>query len=213
MNLAVSYFVNGGDRGILESAGSHQYFFDHNFEAVAVYSDDNNLYLGVNYAESKIYLKAGYEEFGGFEYFFRTESDEFMTISRSFCNDMDSEGTCNRKGYIGNYVQIDGYFLKLSSEQSEALIFKLKLISDEHGGRKKCYTTTIRGNEFILTYHPHFKKLVLSTQLMKSNSYYSPNNILFVTDNEELCKNLKMINLPPYKNLTTFEYFKNKINI
>ena len=207
MNLGVRYHVNPfkDEDGIIDTiSGTKRYIFDKKFNATNKYDVDNNFYLGIRSHSSTVgvAIKIEYKEFGGFEYYFRTEN-KFMTISESFCNDEN----CQKKGYLKDYVKIDGYTLTLSDNSEDTLLFKLKLIKTKTGSTRKCYTTTVYGEEFILTYHPKLNKLVLNNEIIPTNSSESPNNILFVTDNEEIFDILKMQNLPAYENLQLYSKF------
>ena len=191
MNLAVDYFVNAEEHTPFgEKAGRYTYIFDKNFNATKQYGDVNNFYLGVN------------QNTNGFEYFFRTKN-QFMTINESFCN---SEN-CDRKGYLRNYTEINGYHLTLSYEPNDTLLFKLKNVKTPSGNNQECYVTKVNGKEFILTYHPELRKLILYDSLVSSNSGSKPNNILFVTDDNKLYDNCKLLNLPAYDNIQLLSDF------
>lgn len=207
MNLAVSFYVNPSSSKptpLNQKPGPHKYFFDKNFEAVDTFDESNNLYLSIKSSMRTDELKVGYskKQFGDFEYFFRN-FDGVITIENSFCN----EENCNKKGYLRDYTLINGYTLKFSDNLNDALIFKLKLIKTVDDTSQKCYTTFVDGKEYVLTYHPKFKKLVINDNLIENNSFYSPNNILFVTDNDILYENLSMLNLPAYENMKLLSDF------
>jgi len=209
MNLAVSFYVNPSSSKVTpfnQRTGPHKYFFDKNFDAVDTFDESNNLYLSIkSYTlrdEVKVGVRYSKKEFGDFEYFFRN-FDGVVTIENSFCN----EENCNKKGYLRDYLLINGYTLKFSKNLDNALFFKLKLIKNAEGVSQKCYTTLVDGKEFILTYHPKYKKLVLNDNLIENNSLFSPNNILFVTDNDVLYENLSMLDLPAYENIKLLSDF------
>lgn len=71
-----------------------------------------------------------------------------MKIDSSFCNDED----CDVKGYLKNTKKVNGYYLMFGGNSREALIFKLKLVTEKNGigNTQRCFVTTIKGKEFIL---------------------------------------------------------------
>ena len=108
----------------------------------------------------------------------------------------------NKRGYLKNYELINGYTLEFNTNIRHALTFKLKMVNGQ-----KCYVTKVDGVEYILTYHPEIGKLVLNEKFIPNNSTESPNNLMFITDDEVLYTNFKIQDLPPYKNMELLSDF------
>ena len=124
MNLAVEYTVYSSEKEIIyDVPGHHIHIFNEKLESTNIYSERNNIYLGVKYNTEDIKIGYKKEEFGNFEYYFRSD-ENFISIDSSFCN----RENCDIKGYLKNYQKINGYYLKLNNNYEEALIFKLKYL-------------------------------------------------------------------------------------
>lgn len=202
MNIAVKYVTNHGSGGAEETKpGNHTYMFDQNLEKTTKFSHVNDIFVEINNTVKEIDVKIGVgystRSFYGIQYTIKNTEGKYLTYDNSFC-DLEN---CHVKGYLRDYDKIDGYNLKFSNDNK--LIFKLELIELSNLRTTRCYVTYILGIQYILTYSPKRGRLILYNKIIPNNSYYSPNNICFITDNQDVYDNLVSLKLPIYSDINT----------
>lgn len=177
MNIGIKYLTDN-------------FIFDKRAKQTNSFSDGNNIYLSVeNTAKS---LGVGYSTpQEALEYSIKNDDNKYLSVKYSYCD----EKKCIKKGFMGDKIKIDGYILDYSEDYDERLIFKIQYITNKKlNTETRCYTTIVNSRLLILTYSPEKKRLVLAKNFTGNPQC----NIVFVTDDSNLYKNLLNLNLNPY---------------